>query len=220
MLGALGDAHRERWARQGLRAMAPGQATAALDALLTKGPPNVVVVDADWPQFLAAGNGADGAWLEELASRGQPAGRVASNDDLLARIAASPVTRRRAMLIDTIEEHARPVLGADGTKRLDPRRPLREIGLDSLMALELRNALGARIGHTLPATLLFNYPTIDSLAEYVLRTYVPSETAAAPRSGAEDAEVPEPSDLDRLSAEEAEALLLAELDATEESWTK
>src|SRR5204862_2079557 len=88
---------------------------------------------------------------------------------LFDRVAAAPLTRRRTLLVEAIDEQARAILGT-GSRRLDPRRPLRELGMDSLMAIEIRNACGARLGRTLPATLLFDYPAIEHVADYVLRT--------------------------------------------------
>jgi acyl carrier protein len=49
-------------------------------------------------------------------------------------------------------------------------KPLNELGLDSLMAIDLRNTLGRTLGRNLAATLLFDYPTVDALAAYLTRT--------------------------------------------------
>jgi hypothetical protein len=46
---------------------------------------------------------------------------------------------------------------------------LPELGLDSLLSIELRNSLGASLTHTLPATLLFNFPTLEALAGFICR---------------------------------------------------
>ncbi len=68
-----------------------------------------------------------------------------------------------------MQAQALKVLGLDAGSALDPQRPLNELGLDSLMAVELRNALSLALGRPLPATLLFDYPTLDALAGHLGR---------------------------------------------------
>jgi acyl carrier protein len=79
---------------------------------------------------------------------------------------ASPGSREH-LVRAAVREQALKVLGLDPGFALDPKRPLQELGLDSLMAVELRNALGAAVGQSLPATLLFDYPTIAALVGYL-----------------------------------------------------
>jgi acyl carrier protein len=61
------------------------------------------------------------------------------------------------------------VLGLADAAAVPPDQPLGELGLDSLMALEVRNQLSARAETTLPATLLFDYPTASSIARVLLQ---------------------------------------------------
>ena len=75
------------------------------------------------------------------------------------QLAALPRGNRRAVLETRVLELATKVLGLDGGQVPDVRRPLQELGLDSLMAVELRNAL-RRLGRPLPSTLLFDHPTV------------------------------------------------------------
>jgi aryl carrier-like protein len=88
--------------------------------------------------------------------------------------------------------------------QVDERTPLKDAGLDSLMAVELRNALTRSVGRSLPATLLFDYPTLDALAQYLFRVL---DLQAPPAPVAK----PAASGLASMTEDEAEALLLAEL---------
>jgi acyl carrier protein len=72
------------------------------------------------------------------------------------------------MVAAFVRERALRALGVDPSRAVDPRTPLGELGLDSLLAVELRNTLGTALGRSQPATLLFDYPTIDALTDYLL----------------------------------------------------
>jgi hypothetical protein len=103
---------------------------------------------------------------------------------------------------------ARIVLDLPKDAPLASALPLKELGLDSLMAVELRNHLARFGGVALPATLAFDHPTLEALADRLSAVWS-LETGAAP------AITPKPSlkdDLEGLSDEDVEALLAAELD--------
>jgi NAD(P)-dependent dehydrogenase (short-subunit alcohol dehydrogenase family) len=85
----------------------------------------------------------------------------------------SPAEREAAVLKTVRAEVAR-VLSMGSAEAVAKDRVLKELGFDSLMAVELRNALGKRVGKTLPATLVFDYPTPFAIAKY-LETLISSE---------------------------------------------
>jgi hypothetical protein len=105
------------------------------------------------------------------------------------------------------------VLGLSSKRTLDPRRPLNEVGLDSLMAVELRNALAASTGEPLPAALLFDYPSVESLTD-CLATRVLNVSTAELRDARRGTTSADESlvELQRMSEAEAESLLIAELE--------
>jgi acyl transferase domain-containing protein/SAM-dependent methyltransferase len=114
------------------------------------------------------------------------------------------------MLIDVIRREMAAVLRAGSPASLDVTRRLTELGLDSLMALEFRTRLGAALAleSALPATLVFDHPTIERLATHladdVLKLRSEETSVAAPASELA-------ADLEAMSDDEAEALLLRKL---------
>jgi acyl carrier protein len=108
--------------------------------------------------------------------------------DLRQELATVPRGRWRRVVEEFVRVRAVRALGLDASRALDPRRPLGELGLDSLLAVELRNTLGTALGHTFPATLLFDHPTIDSLADHILESVLGAGPAEGePGTAAEEA---------------------------------
>jgi acyl carrier protein len=184
------------------------------------------VMAADWEEILKPYPfGAEPAFLRSLAQ--QVRRRVTKTEmkavevSLREQLAGAVPNRRRTILLDHIRKLAAQVLSLQNSKVIDPDEPLQSMGLDSLMAVELRNKLGQSAGKTLPATLLFEYPTINSLADYLANGVFALELNAqksAPVSEAPPADQSiDSSALDDLSDDELVAMLknkLGQLDAS------
>ncbi len=115
--------------------------------------------------------------------RSDPAAPVATEEKgLTALLAATPADARRGVLLERVRRRVRAVLGLPQGAPLDPQRPLGDMGLDSLLAVELKNALGSELDRRLPATLLFDYPTLAALTDHLL-LQLASEYDATPGDG-------------------------------------
>ncbi|MCC6134824.1 MAG: SDR family NAD(P)-dependent oxidoreductase [Candidatus Contendobacter sp.] len=161
----------ERLAETGMGALTPEEGLAALAWALERRPAQMAVLPIDWPKLRDHFGVNSPPLFREFARTPNPvfaqANKASSapatlRDDLSA---LSPA-RRIERLAGLLEAQARGLL-AIGDAPLRHDRPLNELGLDSLLAVELRNRLGALAGTSLPATLLFNYPTIAALAEHL-----------------------------------------------------
>ncbi|KAA0929940.1 SDR family NAD(P)-dependent oxidoreductase, partial [Streptomyces apricus] len=129
---------------------------------------------------------------------------TAADQPLSARLAGLSWEEAGRMLLDLVRTHVVEVLGFDGPEAVVPERGFLDMGMDSLAALELRNRLSGATGEHLPATLVYDCPTIVSVAEF-LRTELVGEEAVAPVNRVLDEE------LTRLES----ALLSAEPAATD-----
>lgn len=99
--------------------------------------------------------------------------------------------------------------GGGNASDIDLKRPLSEMGLDSLMAVELRNLLGSSLENRLPATVLFDYPSVDRLAAYLLGILFPAADSAAREDGPSPMPSPKDvlTDLEHLSDEDVDRLI-------------
>ena len=105
--------------------------------------------------------------------------------DWRKRLADLPAGARPAQLASYLRTEIATVLGLRGEMTFDPRTRLFEFGLDSLMAVELKNRLEVRLVCNLRSTLLFDYPTLEALTGYLLQSVLNfgEETPAASGAG-------------------------------------
>ena len=93
------------------------------------------------------------------------------------KLRAAELPDRWQLLQAFIREQAVRVLALDASQPIDTGQSLNDLGLDSLMALELRNALASGVKHTLPATVLFTHPSIDALTQYLCSDVLAADAA-------------------------------------------
>ncbi|MGW4690667.1 type I polyketide synthase, partial [Streptomyces sp. NPDC004244] len=210
MTSHLGAVELERMRRQGIAPLPFAQGLALLDTVLARPSGNFVPVKLDLGAVrrdVEQGQDAPALFRALVRPRlrrastaaADTAGRPASLRDQLL---AEPEDRRAELVTDMVLREVAPVLGVSGAAALSPQQVLKDLGLDSLMAVELRRRLSAESGIPLPATLAFDYPTPDHIARLVLsRMDLPAEPAPAGAFGSEDPESLLGWALERLSAD-------------------
>ncbi|WP_405620118.1 type I polyketide synthase [Streptomyces sp. NBC_00076] len=191
--GMAGDDGEEHLRRRGVRPMAPELAVLALEQAVACGEVFLAVADVDWERFAPAFTSVrPSALIGELpqvrkvleAAAGESVGEDdGSLSELRRRLLGVTGSEREAMLLDLVRTHAAAVLGYDGPEAVDARRAFRELGFDSLTAVEVRNRLATATGLKLPTTLVFDYPTSVALAGY-LRAELVGERDTSAAGGA------------------------------------
>ena len=194
---------------RGMRLIEPDEGMRTLEALLRGAEPRPGVLPVQWDALVASlPPGANPSLLRDV---GGPVAAASGPVAALADLASLPASDREDRLLALVEDRARRVLGLPASVALDPGQALQELGLDSLMAVELRNGLSAMVGQSLPASLLFDHPTPRALARMLLVEVLElgdDEDAAGASAPSQDAD----EGLGDLSEAELEASLLRELE--------
>jgi acyl transferase domain-containing protein/NADPH:quinone reductase-like Zn-dependent oxidoreductase/acyl carrier protein len=200
----------DRLAASGLKTFAPELGVAAFGEIIDRNPVQVAVMPFDverWcDSYPAARKWSLFGELMDAASASGSQGS-ATSASLRDELMALPAGRRRRTHLETaLQQQVAQVLKL-APARIDLNKPLRSMGLDSLMALELRNRLEAATSISVPATVIWNYPTITLLAaQLATRMGLTLEEGAEQASPATDVEG-SPAQTEELGA------LLAEIEA-------
>jgi acyl carrier protein len=160
----------------------------------------LAIADVDWTKW------ENPSPLLSGLARKAPIAEISSvKDGILERLSSAPASNRRKILIEYLRGEALEVLGLSKSHFIDERQPLVRMGLDSLMAVEFRNRLVVSLKRPLTATLLFDYPNLGRLADYL------EERDASQQPGTPVKEDSFAETLDSLTDAQAEELLKEEL---------
>ncbi|MET8054990.1 beta-ketoacyl synthase N-terminal-like domain-containing protein, partial [Streptosporangium sp. NPDC005286] len=168
MTGTLSDADMRRIARTGMPPLSVEQGLALFEAAVALEHAVLVPVRLDLPSM--RGYGEVPALLRGLVRGGRRSAASGSvvAATLLQRLAPLGLAERVEVLVDLVRTGVAMVLGHASPETVEVRREFRELGFDSLTAVELRNRLNGVTGLRLPSTLVFDYPTPVVLAEFLL----------------------------------------------------
>ncbi|MBF6059307.1 SDR family NAD(P)-dependent oxidoreductase [Nocardia terpenica] len=175
--------------RHGLIGVDPAVALAALRQAIALGDAHVVVADVDWERFAPTFTMArPSPLLRGIAEAAPTAAAVDVGErdtaaDWRRRLTGLTDDRQVDLLRELVSAEVARGLGHESGSAIDPERPLRELGFDSLTTVELRNRLGAATGLALPVSLLFDHPNVAALSAHLHDLLTGGVAAPVPAAG-------------------------------------
>ncbi len=172
--GMAAGVSKERFSSQGIQSLNPERGMHILNTLLTEEITQPCVIDVDWAKY-AESRALDGrhgffSMLLGESKVKKKTDKFESKEQnlILDELKQCSDGQRKNTLVAFLKQTALDVLGYSETEQISTDQPLVDQGFDSLMSVEMRNRLGKSLNQSLPASLLFDYPTLEKIAEYLL----------------------------------------------------
>ena len=177
MTASVGDTQIKRLSRSGIAPLADEHGLELFEQVFAAGTPQALAL------------GLDRAALRTMAAAGmlpplirglvKASGRRATASSLLARLADEPEVEREALVLDLVRAEVASTLGHESSEAVDPARAFKDLGFDSLAAIELRNRLQLVTGLRLQPTVAFDFPTARALADLLVAELAPDRSTTA-----------------------------------------
>ncbi|MEV6359944.1 type I polyketide synthase [Nocardia asteroides] len=167
-LGAeLSDRDFDRMRRQGFPPLTETEGLALFDAALGTGAAQLVPLRVDPAVLRTRGEQIPALLRGIVPAPVRRVTRTAAGQAFGQKLAGLSAAERGSALLDLVRSVAAEILGHASVDAIEPHQPFQQLGFDSLGAVEFRNKLTAATGLQLPATLLFDYPNPQVVAEFV-----------------------------------------------------
>jgi phthiocerol/phenolphthiocerol synthesis type-I polyketide synthase B len=162
------DDQRRVMSESGLEPMPDDVAIRALRTAIGPGAPvRSSVVAANWGRLADAYRARGSLHIIDELLPPRDADEQQPRSEFLDALDKCPPERRRDMVIDHVGALAAEVMGIPASESLDPSAGFFELGMDSLMSVSLQRALSTSLARPLPASVIFDYPSVEALADYV-----------------------------------------------------
>jgi acyl transferase domain-containing protein/predicted O-methyltransferase YrrM len=190
---------------KGMGTISPEQGLTILEHLFSQPTAQVGVMPINWSQFLT-----QWANVPFFSHFKQEAGsKLEQQADFIKQLESISSDEQHDYLLAHVQSQVAQVLGLNPSQPIDVQEGFFDIGMDSLTSVELKNRLQTSLGRSLPATLLFKYPTVEKLVDYLANEVLTTPSTEEQESDKVLTEVKELSD-DALAAlidEEFDALI-------------
>ncbi len=198
----------DEMAKMGVRSITGEEGVAFFRALITRPESVLSVLPIDWGTYRKARRGRDASVFRAIPDALPQASDAEATDGVLQQLKAASVIDRRTLL-DTLVRNVVAGVIRRPAAQLDAQQPFGAVGVDSLMALEIRNRLETALERRLTATLTWNYPTVEALAAHLdtlIAPVSPAGVAAVPEAAAEQVEETVPAFAEIVALSDADAL--------------
>ncbi len=209
---------QKRWAEQGLASIPSEKGLAALQQLLQDNATQVAALPVAWAPFLQKFLGLDHLPFLEAFEQEMSHMPIEKEAQILQQLEQLPAKDRRAQLVAHICDQVVKLLELESTEQIETQESLFDLGIDSLTVVELRDRFESSLGCSLPSTLLFDYPTVESLVDYFATEVLELDMPAPEESPADSADADDPDtsdDLEDLTEDELGSLLDEKLNKIE-----
>ena len=221
---AAGNTTLDRLSEQGIAALTPAEGRAASAYLMNVASGQVAVAPINWQKLSEwrgdkanpvfshlirrdhSASNTNAASVSSTGARGRTVDESAQVD-LVDLITSAANDQKRKVLDKFVEDMLRTTFALPADRKIDPDMPFGEMGLDSLLAIELRNRLGRALGRKLPATLLFESPTINTLGDTLIAEFIEPTTGLTVALSSQSAGVSVFDGIEDLSDEELDIML-------------
>jgi acyl transferase domain-containing protein/acyl carrier protein len=190
--GAAAQADVQRQlSRAGMESMSPDDALQALRQALSLDVPQIAIGAIQWARYMTHQPERNrDPFYADFSRSPTPSREIEERPD-------NTLVQRESALLQSLTDAVRRILDLNPGEEIDPNMSLRDLGMDSLLAMELNNSLASAMDRQLPSTLLFDYPTLRALAGY----FSPEAAPVRSRRRSEDSKIGERSgSLDLLSS--------------------
>ncbi|WP_203735720.1 type I polyketide synthase [Paractinoplanes durhamensis] len=184
------DGVTESMRRRGVLPMEPRLALQAQAQAVEHDEAFVAVANMNWPDFAPSFTStrpstliADLPEVQRIPAAEPDDAGTAAGTELARRLAAATPAERDGFVLDLVRREVAGVLGHAGRDAIEPGRAFKDLGFDSLTAVDLRNRLTAATGLKLPATLVFDYPSSAVLARHLRQELLGDKPADEPAAG-------------------------------------
>jgi NADPH:quinone reductase-like Zn-dependent oxidoreductase/acyl carrier protein len=213
MAAAMNQRHEEDWSSRGLSTIDPAGGLKLLEMMIARNQiGQMAVLPVDDSAWRPAAGRAISPLIKNLVGAADTEKDQASSGTAQAseRLRQAAPADRRNVMIELVGETVLEIFGLDRRRSIPPDQNLTTLGMDSLLAIQLSNRLKTSFAASVPSTLTFQYPTIEAIADYLLKALSAGDEAAGPSGNGVQREVSNTNvteDGKRRSPQQAETIL-------------